>query len=279
MASTEHLKSHPDLRIYFWYGWESSYNLYWNQISFYLWNYKTHYLLPEYSKNAQLIKQASVQFSHSVVSDYLQSHQPQHGRLPCPSPTPRAFSNSCASRRWCHPTISSSVVPFSSCPQSFPASGSFPVSQFFLSGGQSIGASASTSVLSVSIQDWFALGLTGLISLQSKGLLRVFSNTTVQKYQDISNSHSHSKRDKVERKRPAYSVPYTLQTTLGFKAYEHSWWLCFTLWPLDSALQFSSFLFKERQHLFISLFLVCMMVIWQHSFIWYFFPLPFSYNQ
>ena len=110
-------------------------------------------------------------------------HGLQHPRLPHPSPTPRACSNSCPSSQWCHPTISSSVVPFSSCPQSFPASGSFPKSQFFTSGGQSIGVSASTSVLPMNIQDWFSLGWTGWISLESKGLSRVFSNTTVQKHQ------------------------------------------------------------------------------------------------
>ena len=106
-----------------------------------------------------------------------------HTRLPCPSPTPRGCPNSCPSSWWCHPTISSSVVPFSSRLQSFPATGSFPVSQFFASGGQSIAVSASTSVLPVNIQDWFPLGWTGWISLQSKGLSSVFSNTTVQKHQ------------------------------------------------------------------------------------------------
>ena len=104
----------------------------------------------------------------------------QHVRLPCPSPTSRACSNSCPSSRWYHPTISSSVIPFSSCLQSFPASGSFPVNQFFSSGGQSIGVSASASVLPMNIQDWSPLGCTGWISLQSKGLSRVFSKTTVQ---------------------------------------------------------------------------------------------------
>ena len=124
------------------------------------------------------------QFSQSVMSDFLQPHELQHAKLPCPSPTPGVYSNSCPSSRWCHPTISSSVVPFSSCLQSFPASVSFPVSQFFTSGGQSIEVSASASVLPINIQNWFPLGLTGWISLQSKGLLsRVFSNTTVQKHQ------------------------------------------------------------------------------------------------
>ena len=116
-----------------------------------------------------------VQFSHSVVSNSLWCHGLQHTRLPFPSPTP--------SSRWCHPTISLSVIPFSSCLQSLPASGSFPMSQFFTSGGQSIGVSASALVLPVNIQDWFPLGLTGWVSLQSKGLSRVFSNTTVQKHQ------------------------------------------------------------------------------------------------
>ena len=119
----------------------------------------------------------------SVVSDSLQPHGLLHARPPCPSPTPGACSNSCPSSQWCHPTISSSVVPFSSCLQSFPAPGSFPVSQFFTSGGQSIGASASASVLPMNIQDYFPLGWTGLISFQSKGLSRVFSNTIVQKHQ------------------------------------------------------------------------------------------------
>ena len=122
------------------------------------------------------------QFSHSVVSDSLQPHGLQQARLPCPSPTPVACSNSHPLSRWCHPTILSSVVPFSSCLQSFPASGSFPMSQFFASGGQSIGASASASVLPMNIQDSFPLGWTGWISLQSKGLSRVFSNTTVQRH-------------------------------------------------------------------------------------------------
>ena len=120
------------------------------------------------------------QFSHSVVSDCLRPHELQHARSPCPSPTPRIHPNSCPSSRWCHPAISSSVVPFSSCPQSLPASGSFPMSQFFASGGQSIGVSALASVLPKKSQDWSPLGWTGWISLQSKGLSRVFSNTTVQ---------------------------------------------------------------------------------------------------
>ena len=123
---------------------------------------------------------SSVQSSHSVVSDSLRPHELQHTRPPCPSPTPRVHSNSCPLSGWCHPTISSSVVPFSSHLQSFPISGSFPMSQVIVSGGQSIEASA--SVLPMNIQDWFPLGWTGWISLPSKGLSRVFSNTTVQKH-------------------------------------------------------------------------------------------------
>ena len=125
----------------------------------------------------------SVHFSYSVVSNSLQPHGFQHASLPYPSPISRVCSNSCPSSRWCHPTISSSVVPFSSCLQSFPASGFSPMSQFFPSGGQSIGASASASVLPMTIQDGFPLGWTGWIFLQSKGLSRVFSNTTAQKHQ------------------------------------------------------------------------------------------------
>ena len=136
-------------------------------------------------------------FSHWVVSSSLPLRGLQHTMLPCPSLSPRAYSNSCLLSRWCHPTISTSVVPFSSCSQSFPASGSFPVSPFLASGGQSIGGSA--SVLPMNIQDWFPLRLTGLVSLPSKGLLRVFSNTTFQKHQFFSarlslwsNSHIHT---------------------------------------------------------------------------------------
>ena len=124
----------------------------------------------------------SVQFSHTVVSNSLWPHELQHPRLPCSSPTPGVYLSLCPWSQWLHPTISSSVIPFSSCPQSFPAPGSFQVSQLFASGGQSIGVSASTSVLPMNTQDW-SLGWTGCISLQSKELSRVFSNTTVQKHQ------------------------------------------------------------------------------------------------
>ena len=123
------------------------------------------------------------------MSDSLQPHGLQHTRTPCPSATPGVYSNSCPLSRWRHLTISSSVVPFPSCLQSFPASGSFPVSQFFASGGQSIGVSASASVLPMNIQDWSPLGWTSWISLQSKGLSRVFSNTTVQKHQFFYSCH------------------------------------------------------------------------------------------
>ena len=130
--------------------------------------------------NAQF---SSVQFNHSVVSNSLQPHEPQHARPPCPSPTPGVHSNQCPLCQWCHPSILSSVIPFSSCPQSFPTSGSFQMSQLSASGGQRIGVSASTSVLPMNTQDWSPLGWTGLISLHSKGLSGVFSNTTVQKHQ------------------------------------------------------------------------------------------------
>ena len=149
--------------------------------------------VPEYSNFS------SVQFSHSVVSNSLWPHELQHARPPCPSPTPRVHSDSCPSSQWCHPAISSSVIPFSSCPKSLPASESFPMSQLFAWGGQSIGVSVLASVLPKSTQDWSLLEWTGWISLQSKGLSRVFSNTTVQNQQFFgtqpssqSNSHIHT---------------------------------------------------------------------------------------
>ena len=134
----------------------------------------------------ELRKSISVHFSYSVMSNSLRSHGLHHVRIPCPSPTPRVHPNSCLLCQWCHPTISSSVIPFSSCPQSFPGSWSFPMSQLFASGSQSIGVSASTLVLPMNTQDWSPLGWTDWISLPSKGLSRVFSNTTVQKHQFFS---------------------------------------------------------------------------------------------
>ena len=141
----------------------------------------------------------SVQFSRSAVSDSLQSHESEHARPPCPSPVPGVYPNSCPSSQWCHPAISSSIVPFFSCPQSLPASGSFPLSQLFAWGGQSTGVSALASFLPKNTQGWSPSEWTGWISLQSKGLSRVFSHTTVQKHQFFgaqlssqSNSHIHT---------------------------------------------------------------------------------------
>ena len=156
-----------------------------------------HKLFQKIEDEGPLLSISSVQFSHSVVSNSLQPHGLQHIRLPLP--TRRPCSNSVPSSRWCHPTISSSVIPFSSCPQSLPASGSFPMSQRFAWGGQSTGVSALASVLPKNTQDWSPLEWTDWISLQSKGLSRVFSNTTVQKHQFFgaqlssqSNSHIHT---------------------------------------------------------------------------------------
>ena len=146
-----------------------------------------------------MIIMISVQLSHAVVSDSMRPYWLQHTGPPCPSPTPGVYSDSCPMSRWCHSTISSSVIPFSSCLQTLPASGSFPRSQFFSSDGQSIGVSASASVLPMTTQNWSLLGWTGWISLQSKGPSRVFPNTTVQKHQFFSaqlssqsNSHIHT---------------------------------------------------------------------------------------
>ena len=149
---------------------------------------------------ARHVQFSSVQFSCSVVFNSLRPHGLQHARLPCPSPSPGVYSNSCPLSWWCHPNISSSVIPFSSCLQSIPKSWSFQMSQFFTSGGQNIGASASASVLPMNIQDWFTLGWTRWISLQSKGLSRVFSNTTVQKHQFFGT-----------------------QPSLQFKSHIHTW--------------------------------------------------------
>ena len=142
--------------------------------------------LPNYCSVSLICAFSSVQFSHSGMSYSLWPHGLQHARPPCPSPTPRVYSNSCPLSQWCHPAISSSIIPFSSCLQSFPESGSLPMSQFFSSGGQSFGVSVLASVLPMTIQDWFPLGWIGWISLQSKVLSRVLSNTTVQKYQFFS---------------------------------------------------------------------------------------------
>ena len=148
------------------------------------------------------------------MSDSLRSHRLWHARLPCSSPSPGVCSNSYPSSWWCHPTISSSMVPFFSCLLSFPASGSFQMSQFFPLGGQSIGASASASVLPMNIQDWFPLGWTGLISLQSKGLSRVFSNTTVQKHQLFSAQPSWLKCDCTEIVNCDYTKNHNIMNTL-----------------------------------------------------------------
>ena len=142
------------------------------------------------SKTSVIIR--SDQISRSVVSDSLRPHESQHARPPCPSPTLGVYSNSCPLSWWCHPTILSSVVPFSSCLQSFPTSGSFQMSQFFASGGQIIRVSASTSVLPMNIQDWFPLDWTGWISLESKGLSRVFSNTIVKSINSSALSFLYS---------------------------------------------------------------------------------------
>ena len=150
-------------------------------------------------RKKNLEKSDSVQFSRSVMSDSLRPHELQHARLPCPSLTPGVHSNSRPSSRWCHPAISSSVIPFSSCPQSLPASGSFPMSQLFAWGGQSTGVAALASFLPKKSQGWSPSEWTGWISLQSKGLSRDFSNITIQKHQFLgakpssqSNSHIHT---------------------------------------------------------------------------------------
>ena len=149
-----------------------------------IWYYFIKYIKHEqqYAVLQEKIKFYSVQFSHSVMSNSLWPHESQYARPPCPSPSPQVHSNSHPSSQWCHPAILSSVVPFSSCPQFLPASGSFPMSQLFAWGGQSIGVSASASFLPKNTQDWSPLEWTGWISLQSNGLSRVFSNTAVQKF-------------------------------------------------------------------------------------------------
>ena len=175
--------------------WSQSVNNWFKEKKIKLWYQQITLLstrISEYSVNVSMEVRAveqynfihiSVQFSRSVESDSLRPHEPQHARPPGPSTTPRVYPNPCPLSRWCHQTISSSLVPFSSCPQSFPESGSFQMSQLFASGSQSIGVSASTSVLPMNTQGWSPSEWTGWISLQSKGLSRVFSNTTVQKHQ------------------------------------------------------------------------------------------------
>jgi len=162
---------------------------------------------------------SSVQFSCSVVSDSLRPHESQHARPPCPSPTPRVHPDSRPSSQWCHPAISSSVVPFSSCPQSFPASESFPISQLFAWGGQSTGVSASASFLPKKSQGWSPWEWTGCISLQSKGLSRVFSNTTVQKHQFFGAQPSST----VQLSHPYMTTGKTIALTRSFlKGFFHS---------------------------------------------------------
>ena len=171
---------------------------------------------------------SSVQFSHSVVSDSLRPHELQHARPPCPSPTPGVHSNSCPSSRWCHPAISFSVIPFSSCPQSLLASESFPMSQLFAWGGQSIGVSASASFPPKKSQGWSPSEWTDWISLQSKGLSRVFSNTTVQKHQHFSTqlssqSNSHVHTWPLEKPSPWLDGPLLAKECLCF-------WICYLGW-------------------------------------------------
>ena len=162
-------------------------------------------------------KKESVQFSRSVVSDFLWPHELQHARPPCPSPTPGVHPNPCPLSQWCHPAISSSVVPFSSCPLSSPAPESFPMSQLFASGGQSIGVSASTSVLPMNTQDWSHLEWTGWISLQSKGLSRVFSNTKirVQKHQFFSAQPSSQSNSHILIRSLEKPIALTRRTFVG----------------------------------------------------------------
>ena len=162
-------------------------------------NLCNQYAIVGYLSCIHLSPFSSVQFSCSVVLDSLQPHGLQHARPPCPLPTPAVHPNPCPLSQWCHPTISSPVIPFSYSPQSFPVSGSFQMSQPFTLGGQRVGVSASTSVLPMNTQDWSPLGWSGWISLQSKGLSRVFPNNTVQKHQFFSaqlslesNSHIHT---------------------------------------------------------------------------------------
>ena len=177
-------------------------------VSLYFISVKIYYPLVYILLRSKVYQFSSVQFSHSVMSDSLQPHESQHVRPPCPSTTLGVHSNSCPSSWWYHPAIESSVIPFSSCPQSLPASGSFPISQLFAWGGQNTGVSASASVLSMNTQNWSPLGWTGWLSLQSKGLSRVFSSTTVQKHQffgtqpssqpTLTSIHDHRKNHSLD---------------------------------------------------------------------------------
>ena len=166
------------------------------------------------------------------MSDSLQPHELQHARPPCPSPTPRVYSNSCPLSRWCHPTISSSVIPFSSHLQSFPASGPFQMSQLFASGVQSIGVSDLASVLPMNIQDWFPLGRTGWISLQSKGLSRVFSNTTVQKHQFFGRSFRWIGHSFSPMEQPSFAFMAAVTICSDFGAQKNKVWHCFHCFPI-----------------------------------------------
>ena len=173
------------------------------------------------------------QFKPSVLFDSLWPHRLQHARHPCPSSIPGVYSNSCSLSWWCHPTISFSVIPFSSRPQSFPASASFQMSQFFASGGQSTRASASASVLPMNIQDWSPLGWTGWISLLSKGLSRVFSNTTVQKHQSFSTQLSLSEKAMAPHSSTlAWKIPWMQEPgrlqSMGSLRVRHDW--AISLW-------------------------------------------------
>ena len=165
----------------------------------------------------------SVQFTRLVVSNSLQPHEPQHARPPCPSPTAGVYPDPCPVSRWCHPTMSSSVGPFYSHLQSFPASGSFPMSQFFTSGGQNIGASASASVLPMNIQGWFPLGLTGLISLLSKGLSRIFLKHHSSKASVLWFSALFT----VQLSHPYMTTGKTIALTIG--TLSAKWCLCFLI--------------------------------------------------
>ena len=181
------IQTYFSLTFFFWLKFKIFYLLLClRKIKFprHLWYYTLKKYVVTFDRGCSLF--SSVQFSCSVVSDSLQPHGLQHARPTCPSPTPGVYSNSCPLRRWCHPTISSSGIPFSSHLQSLPMSGSFQMSHFFASGGQNIGVSATASVLPMNTQDWSPLGWIGWISLQSKGLSRVFSNTTLQKHQFLS---------------------------------------------------------------------------------------------